>query len=168
MGLFDTLKDAATTKHTDTNIFQIFAPLSGEIVPLGEVPDAVFAHKILGDGVAIKPNGDKMVAPCDGTIAMIFDGNHGFTMTTDTGLTIIVQFGIDTQNLKGEGFVRIAHEGQRLSKGQTVITFDLFLLQGKAKSILSPVVVYMDNKRELMKTSGFVTAGEHAILCVKQ
>jgi PTS system glucose-specific IIA component len=166
MGLLDTLKNAPPTKSVDA--IHIFAPLSGEIVPLVDVPDAVFSHKILGDGVAIKPNGNKIVAPCDGLIETIFDGNQGFTMTTDIGLTLIVQFGIDTQSLKGEGFVRIAQEGQWLSRGQTVIKFDLFLLQGKAKSILSPVVVYMDDRRELMKTSGFVTAGEHVILHVKQ
>lgn len=68
MGLFDKLKSLVSDDKKDTSSIEIFAPLSGEIVNIEDVPDVVFAEKIVGDGIAIKPTGNKMVAPVDGTI----------------------------------------------------------------------------------------------------
>ena len=81
----------------------------------------VFAEKIVGDGIAIKPAGNKMVAPCDGTIGKIFETNHAFSIESDTGIELFVHFGIDTVELKGEGFTRIASEGQQVKMGDTII-----------------------------------------------
>ncbi|MGL5045226.1 MAG: PTS glucose transporter subunit IIA, partial [Plesiomonas sp.] len=68
MGLFDKLKKLVSDDSSDTGSIEIFAPLSGEIVNIEDVPDVVFAEKIVGDGIAIKPSGNLMVAPVDGTI----------------------------------------------------------------------------------------------------
>ena len=129
MGLFDKLKRMVSDDSSDTSGIEIFAPLSGEIVAIEDVPDVVFAEKIVGDGIAIKPSGNKMVAPCDGTIGKIFETNHAFSIESDSGLELFVHFGIDTVELKGEGFTRIAQEGQQVKKGDTVIEFDLALLK---------------------------------------
>lgn len=67
MGLFDKLKSLVSDDKKDTGTIEIIAPLSGEIVNIEDVPDVVFAEKIVGDGIAIKPTGNKMVAPVDGT-----------------------------------------------------------------------------------------------------
>ena len=75
-----------------------------------------------------------MVAPVDGTIGKIFETNHAFSIESDSGVELFVHFGIDTVELKGEGFKRIAEEGQRVKVGDTVIEFDLPLLEEKAKS----------------------------------
>ncbi len=72
MGLFDKLKKLVSEDSVENAGYEIVAPLSGEIVPIEDVPDVVFAEKIVGDGIAIKPSGNKMVAPCDGTIGKIF------------------------------------------------------------------------------------------------
>lgn len=77
MGLFDKLKSLVSDDKKDTGTIEIIAPLSGEIVNIEDVPDVVFAEKIVGDGIAIKPTGNKMVAPVDGTIGKIFETNHG-------------------------------------------------------------------------------------------
>ncbi len=76
MGLFDKLKSLVSDDKKDTGTIEIVAPLSGEIVNIEDVPDVVFAEKIVGDGIAIKPTGNKMVAPVDGTIGKIFETNH--------------------------------------------------------------------------------------------
>ncbi len=89
----------------------------------------MFAEKIVGDGIAIKPAGNKMVAPVDGTIGKIFETNHAFSIESDSGIELFVHFGIDTVELKGEGFKRIAEEGQRVKKGDVVIEFNLPLLE---------------------------------------
>lgn len=162
MGLFDKLKSLVSDDKKDTGTIEIIAPLSGEIVNIEDVPDVVFAEKIVGDGIAIKPTGNKMVAPVDGTIGKIFETNHAFSIESDSGVELFVHFGIDTVELKGEGFKRIAEEGQRVKVGDTVIEFDLPLLEEKAKSTLTPVVISnMDEIKELIKLSGSVTVGEN-------
>jgi len=165
MGLFDKLKSLVSDDKKDTGTIEIVAPLSGEIVNIEDVPDVVFAEKIVGDGIAIKPTGNKMVAPVDGTIGKIFETNHAFSMESKEGVELFVHFGIDTVELKGEGFTRIAHEGQSVKRGDTVIEFDLATLESKAKSVLTPVVISnMDEISSIEKKSGEVIAGESVVL----
>lgn len=169
MGLFDKLKRMVSDDTSESSGIDIFAPLSGELVPIEDVPDVVFAEKIVGDGIAIKPSGNKMVAPCDGTIGKIFETNHAFSIESDSGLELFVHFGIDTVELRGEGFTRIAQEGQQVKKGDTIIEFDLALLEAKAKSTLTPVVISnMDEVKEVSKHSGAVTQAEDVIMRVKK
>jgi PTS system glucose-specific IIA component len=167
MGLFDKLKKLVSDDSADTGAIEIIAPLSGEIVNIEDVPDVVFAEKIVGDGIAIKPSGDKMVAPVNGTIGKIFETNHAFSIESEDGIELFVHFGIDTVELKGEGFNRIAEEGQAVKAGDTVIEFDLELLKEKAKSTLTPVVISnMDEIKELNKLAGTVVVGESPVLRV--
>jgi len=165
MGFFDSLKKAVSGSAPAVNTINIIAPLSGEIVAIEDVPDVVFAEKIVGDGIAIRPTGNKMVAPCDGMIGKIFETNHAFSLESDTGIELFVHFGIDTVELKGEGFTRIAQEGQKVKMGDTIIEFDLALLKEKAKSVLTPVVISnMDEIKELQKMSGAVEVATDAVL----
>ena len=72
------------SKQKESKEIQIFSPLSGEIVNIEDVPDVVFSEKIVGDGVAINPNGDTIVAPVNGTIGKIFETNHAFSIESET------------------------------------------------------------------------------------
>ncbi|PKH01412.1 PTS glucose transporter subunit IIA [Psychromonas sp. MB-3u-54] len=165
MGFFDSLKKAVSGNTQTESTINLIAPISGEIVAIEEVPDVVFAEKIVGDGIAIRPTGNKMVAPCDGTIGKIFETNHAFSLESDTGIELFVHFGIDTVELKGKGFTRIAEEGQTVKMGDTIIEFDLAFLTEKAKSILTPVVISnMDEIKELQKMSGTVVVGIDPVL----
>ncbi len=166
MGLFDKLFGSKDTKTVDV---EIYAPLSGEIVNIEDVPDVVFSEKIVGDGIAIRPNGNKIVAPVDGVIGKIFETNHGFSMESKEGVELFVHFGIDTVELKGEGFTRVAQEGQSVKRGDTIIEFDLALLEQKAKSVLTPVVISnMDEITNIDKKAGEVVAGESVVLVLKK
>ncbi|TCP93296.1 PTS system D-glucose-specific IIA component (Glc family) [Cricetibacter osteomyelitidis] len=166
MGLFDKLFGSKESKSVEV---EIYAPLSGEIVNIEDVPDVVFSEKIVGDGVAIRPNGNKIVAPVDGVIGKIFETNHAFSMESKDGIELFVHFGIDTVELKGEGFTRIAQEGQSVKRGDTIIEFDLALLEQKAKSILTPIVISnMDEISNLEKKAGEVVAGESVVLVLKK
>jgi PTS system glucose-specific IIA component len=165
MGFFDSLKRAVSGNTQTDNTIDIIAPLSGEIVAIEDVPDVVFAEKIVGDGIAIRPTGNKMVAPCDGQIGKIFETNHAFSLESDTGIELFVHFGIDTVELKGEGFTRIAKEGQKVKMGDTIIEFDLEYLTANAKSILTPVVISnMDEIKELQKMSGTVVVATNPVI----
>jgi PTS system glucose-specific IIA component len=165
MGFFDSLKKAVSGNTQSDDTIDIIAPLSGEIIAIEDVPDVVFAEKIVGDGIAIRPTGNKMVAPCDGEIGKIFETNHAFSLESDSGIELFVHFGIDTVELKGEGFTRVAQEGQKVKMGDTIIEFDLEFLKEKAKSILTPVVISnMDEIKELQKMSGTVEVATEAVL----
>lgn len=166
MGFFDKLFGS---KQTATKEVQIYAPLSGEIVNIEDVPDVVFSEKIVGDGIAIRPNGDTIVSPVNGTIGKIFETNHAFSIESEDGIELFVHFGIDTVELKGEGFSRVAEEGQAVKVGEPIIKFDLELLEGKAKSVLTPVVISnMDEISNLEKKTGPVVAGQSVILTLKK
>ena len=166
MGLFDKLFGSKEKKSVEV---EIYAPLSGEIVNIEDVPDVVFSEKIVGDGIAIRPKGNKIVAPIDGVIGKIFETNHAFSLESKEGIELFVHFGIDTVELKGEGFTRIAQEGQAVKRGDTVIEFDLELLESKAKSVLTPVVVSnMDEISNIEKKAGEVVAGESIVLVLKK
>ena len=166
MGLFDKLFGSKENKSVEV---EIYAPLSGEIVNIEDVPDVVFSEKIVGDGIAIRPRGNKIVAPIDGVIGKIFETNHAFSMESKEGIELFVHFGTDTVELKGEGFTRIAQEGQAVKRGDTVIEFDLELLESKAKSVLTPVVVSnMDEISNIEKKAGEVVAGESIVLVLKK
>ncbi|MGL9760185.1 MAG: PTS glucose transporter subunit IIA [Symbiopectobacterium sp.] len=169
MGLFDKLKFLVSDDKKDTGSIEINAPLSGETVNIEDVPDVIFAEKIVGDGIAIKPTGDKMVAPFDGTISKIFETNHAFSIKSDSGIELFVHFGINTVELKGEGFKRIAEEGQHVKKGDLIIELDLGFLEEKAKSTLTPVVISnMDEIKELTKLSGTVVVGKTPVIRIKK
>lgn len=166
MGLFDKLFGSKENKSVEV---EIYAPISGEIVNIEDVPDVVFSEKIVGDGVAVHPIGNKIVAPVDGVIGKIFETNHAFSMESKEGVELFVHFGIDTVELKGEGFTRIAQEGQSIKRGDTVIEFDLPLLESKAKSVLTPIVISnMDEISCIVKKSGEVVAGESVVLALKK
>lgn len=169
MSLFNKLKRMVSDESANQASITLLAPLSGELVALEDVPDVVFAEKIVGDGIAIKPSGNKIVAPCAGVITKVFETNHAFAMDSDSGLAIFIHFGIDTVELKGQGFTRIAAEGQTVNAGDVIIEFDLALLEAKAKSTLTPIIISnMDELKELTKYSGAVTLGTDIVLSVRK
>ncbi|MDO4430398.1 MAG: PTS glucose transporter subunit IIA [Lonepinella koalarum] len=166
MGFFDKLFGSKENKAVEV---VVYSPLSGEIVNIEDVPDVVFSEKIVGDGVAIRPSANKIVAPIDGVIGKIFETNHAFSMESKEGVELFVHFGIDTVELKGEGFTRIAQEGQEVKRGDTIIEIDLALLEQKAKSVLTPIVISnMDEISNLEKKVGQVVGGESVILTLKK
>lgn len=166
MGFFDKLFGSKNNKAVEV---EVYSPISGEIINIEDVPDVVFSEKIVGDGIAIRPNGNKIVAPIDGVIGKIFETNHAFSMESKENVELFVHFGIDTVELKGEGFTRVAQEGQEVKRGETIIEIDLALLEQKAKSVLTPVVISnMDEISNLDKKAGQVVAGESVILTLKK
>jgi len=146
----------------------VFAPVSGEIVAIEKVPDVVFAEKIVGDGLAIKPKGSLIVAPIDGTIGKIFETNHAFSIESPQGLELFVHFGVGTVELRGNGFKRLAEEGQVVKVGDPILEFDLAYLKDQVESLLTPVVLAnMEDIRSLDKRQGSIEAGKDVIFSVE-
>lgn len=146
----------------DVREIVMLAPVSGEVIALEDVPDAAFASKAVGDGVAIRPTSKLVVAPCDGQLASVFNTNHAFAMVTDSGAEIIVHIGVETVKLGGQGFTRLAQPGSRVKAGDPVLELDLEFLRANAVSIVSPVVLTnADEFSELScVASGSVEAGK--------
>lgn len=136
--------EKAAVKQANTNskvLLEMIAPFDGEIVALKDVPDEAFSSGIVGDGVAIKPTSNIVMAPAPGTVVKIFDTNHAFCIETDNGVEIIVHMGIDTVALGGKGFKRLVEEGAEVKVGQPILELDLEYLNANAKSMISPVIV---------------------------
>ncbi len=156
MGLFDLFK-----KKSNDNVFEIYSPLNGKIIPLEEIPDEAFASKIIGDGVGIEPAGDTIYAPCDADDISIFDTNHAVSFETSNGLELIVHFGIDTVKLDGKGFERLVEDGQSVKKGDALIKFDLEYIKEHAKSHKTPVIISnMDEVEKIERATGEIKAGD--------
>ncbi|ABV37025.1 PTS system, glucose subfamily, IIA subunit [Shewanella sediminis HAW-EB3] len=146
----------------------VFAPVSGDIVAIEKVPDVVFAEKIVGDGLAIQPKGHLIVAPIDGTIGKIFETNHAFSIESPQGLELFVHFGVGTVELRGNGFKRLAEEGQVVKVGEPILEFDLGYLKEQVESLLTPVVLAnMEDVRSLDKRHGSIEAGKDVIFSVE-
>jgi PTS system N-acetylglucosamine-specific IIC component len=156
--------------HTEQGETVLFAPVTGEVVALQDVPDAAFASKAVGDGLAIRPTQPIVVAPCDGQLANIFNTNHAFAIVSDTGAEIIVHIGVDTVKLRGQGFKRLAQAGTRVKAGDPVLELDLDYLNAHAVSVLSPVV--LSNAEEFgaldQLASGTVVAGQSVLFKFKK
>lgn len=117
----------------------ILAPADGEVVGLDSVPDEVFSARLAGDGVAIIPTSGTFVSPIDGTVSKIFPTNHAYVIKNGD-IEVIVHIGIDTVNLKGNGFTRVANEGDNVKIGDEIIKADLDYIANNAKSIITPIV----------------------------
>ncbi|GLC30747.1 PTS sugar transporter subunit IIA [Clostridium omnivorum] len=119
----------------------LVAPVDGKVIDLSQVPDQVFAERLAGDGAAVDSVGDTIVAPADGTLVLIFRTNHAFGITLDDGVELLVHIGLDTVALEGEGFERIAEEGQRVKAGDPIIRVDRELILSKGYSLITPVLI---------------------------
>jgi phosphoenolpyruvate-protein phosphotransferase len=119
----------------------LLAPLAGWSTPLDEIPDPVFASRMLGEGLAVDPTDATLHAPCDGEVIALPESKHAVTLRTDGGAEILLHVGIDTVGLAGEGFEAHVQPGRRVSAGERLITFDLDLIARRAKSLLTPILV---------------------------
>lgn len=119
----------------------ILSPLSGAVVPLEEVPDEVFAQRLVGDGVAVRPSDGEVVAPVAGRVAKLFPGGHGLVVETASGLQVLVHLGIDTVHLGGRGFTARVREGDDVRAGDPLVLVDVAALAAEGVELLSPVVV---------------------------
>ncbi len=117
------------------------SPLVGEVINIDDVPDATFAQRLLGDGVAVKPTEGVLYAPVDGKVAQLFHTNHALGIKTDAGSEVLLHVGIDTVKMNGEGFSAFVKVGDNVKAGDKLIEFDLNLIKEKAKSEITPLVI---------------------------
>lgn len=145
----------------NTNLELVISnPIKGEIIKIEEVPDVVFSEKILGDGFAIKPQDNKVYAPVDGIVRVLFPTNHAVAIKTEDDIEILVHIGVDTVKLNGEGFTTYIQQGDKIKKGDLMISFNKELVEKKVKSLVSPIIITsMDKISEIDVNFGYIEAG---------
>lgn len=121
--------------------FEIASPLKGKVIALSDVPDETFATGVLGEGAAIEPAEERVIAPADGVVSSLFDTFHAIGLTLDGGAELLIHVGINTVELKGEFYKAYVKEGDRVSKGQTLITFDKAAIEAKGYKTVTPVII---------------------------
>ena len=148
--------------------FELMAPMDGVILPLEQVPDPVFSQKMVGDGISIDPTSQVLCAPCDGQVSHVHRAGHALTMTTADGLELMMHIGLDTVQLKGEGFTPKVEAGQAVKSGEALIEFDADFLATHAKSLLTQVLVTNSERvSRFLPESGYVQSGRDLLLTLE-
>lgn len=145
---------------------KLFAPVSGKTVAIENVPDPVFADKMVGDGISVDPTTSVLVAPCAGVVANIHSAHHALTISTPEGADVLMHIGLETVMLKGKGFNVKVHEGQSVETGTPLIEFDADFVAANAKSLLTEIVITnTDRVSNLQAEAGKeVRAGRDVVL----
>ncbi|WP_295485647.1 sucrose-specific PTS transporter subunit IIBC [uncultured Streptococcus sp.] len=102
----------------------IVSPLAGETVALASVNDPVFSSGAMGQGIAVKPSGDTVYSPVDGTVQIAFETGHAYGLKSDDGAEVLIHIGIDTVSMEGKGFTQKVSANQKVKKGDVLGTFD--------------------------------------------
>lgn len=139
---------------------QIFAPVSGTVKDITQVPDKTFADKVLGDGSAVIPEEGKIYAPADGTVVNIMDTKHGIMFETVQGVQLLIHIGLETVNLKGKYFTSHTENGARVKAGDLLVEFDLESLKAEGYNMITPVVV--TNGDDYIRTVSMIKPDEKA------
>ncbi|ATY92805.1 PTS system, IIabc component [Pectobacterium atrosepticum SCRI1043] len=141
------------------------APLNGTIVPLTSVNDAVFASEVMGKGIAIYPSEGVVTSPVNGTVSKLFHSKHAIGITSDDGVEILVHVGIDTVRLNGECFASHVNEGDRVTTGQLLLTFELETLIAKGFDVTTPVVIAnTDDYQTISATEQHRVSNHHTLM----
>lgn len=144
---------------------KLYAPMSGRVVLLESVGDPMFAGKILGDGVAIKPNDGKLYSPADGKIVTVAETKHAIGIETKEGLELLIHVGMDTVALGGEGFLLKVSEGAQVKQGDLLMEADLELLKERGYSCVTPMIITnMDAVKAICPAIGDCIGGESMVL----
>lgn len=152
-------------KETKNTLGKLFATQDGDCIPLEQVPDPVFSEKMLGDGVAVIPADNIVKSPADGTVVQVFDTLHAYSVRTDDGLEILVHIGLNTVELKGEGFTAKVKSGDSVKAGDVLCETDLNFLREKGYETYTPIIITnMDAVKDFKPLTGNVRAGQTAVI----
>ncbi|WP_114603411.1 glucose-specific PTS transporter subunit IIBC [Staphylococcus sp. EZ-P03] len=157
--------DTTTTKIAESGDTVIYAPITGELKPITEVPDKVFSEKMMGDGIAILPETGEVFAPFDGVVKMVFPTKHALGLESKDGTELLIHFGLETVKLEGKGFDILVKENEEIVLGQPLMKVDLDYIKANAESTITPIVVTnLNNKTLDVVEYGKINHGDKAVL----
>lgn len=131
----------------------IYSPINGILLKIEDVPDPVFSQKMVGDGVALEPTEGIVYSPVNGTLIQLFPTKHALGIKTEEGLEILIHIGMDTVEMKGNGFESFVSEGEKVKIGNKLLKFDMELVK-KEHPLTSPIIITnMDIVDKIVKES---------------
>ena len=133
--------EGAENTETNGKTITLYSHMNGTAVKLEDVEDEVFSQKILGEGAAVEPSEGKLYAPCDGKIDSVFDTKHAVNMVSDDGVEILLHIGIDTVKLGGQYFEAHVSDGQKVKKGDLLISFDMDKIKAAGYKVTTPIII---------------------------
>lgn len=147
------------------NTIVLSSPITGVAKDLSETPDEAFAGKMMGDGAVIIPTDGNVIAPADAEIAFVFPSKHAIGLRTNDGLELLIHVGIDTVKLDGKGFETFVKDGDKVKKGDKLLSFDLEFIKDNAPSIASPIICTALNEKQKVRllNLGEIKAGDSLI-----
>lgn len=159
-------EEEKTEDARKADTIEVRAFLSGKLMPIEEVGDGVFSEKILGDGLAIEPESETVLAPCDGTISTLMeDSRHAVGMVLENGTELLIHVGLDTVQMKGEGFTYLVKENEAVKAGTPLLTFSREKIRQAGKRDVT-VLAFTDGtegKTISLYADGFAEAGKTKI-----
>ncbi|MDT9722979.1 PTS system trehalose-specific EIIBC component [Paenibacillus sp. ClWae2A] len=161
-------RSAAQVGDEAVNTLEIMAPLTGQAVSLEQVPDPAFAEKQMGEGVAIEPSGNVVVAPFDAQVAHVIKSKHAVILEHASGLQVLIHVGINTVSLKGEGFTMHVEAGEHVKAGQKLLEFDRKVIEDAGYPLITPIIIPdgQDMVERVEVTTGDVTSNQNGVLKV--
>lgn len=138
------------------------SPVKGNAVPLAGIKDEVFASGAMGKGVAVEPSEGQIVAPDDGEVLMTFPTGHAIGLRTKDGAEVLIHIGMDTVELQGKGFKTLVNKGDKITKGQALIKFDLDMIKKAGYDTTIPMVITNSKNYHEIKAirEGQIQAGD--------
>lgn len=143
----ETVEKVAKTQVSAQNV-KVYSPIEGEIIPITEVDDQVFASKMMGEGFAVLPSNGTIKAPISGIVKMIAPTKHAIGIVTDDSMELLLHLGIDTVELNGAPFNLTIKEGETIQQGQVIGTIDLEMIEAKGKD--ATVMVIITDSKEII------------------
>ena len=145
---------------------EIASPMTGDVVDITKTSDQVFSGKMVGDGVTIIPTDGEVVAPIDAEVTQIFDTGHAIGLKSGD-IEILIHIGLDTVELNGQGFQKIAKVGDQVKKGDTLIIADLNLIKSLGKPIETPLIIVNGGGKTIHKNLTHAIKGETIVMELK-
>ena len=145
MGFFDKLfggksKDENTAKFTNQSK-TVLTPLQGKVLAQADIPDETFAQGILGPGCGIEPTGDTVYAPFDGTVTQVPESLHAVGLMSDDNIELLIHVGMDTVEMKGNGFTSLVKEGTKVKAGTPLLKVDLDAIRAAGHPTATAIIV---------------------------
>lgn len=133
--------EATSTVATSGSKVEMVSPLTGQVKPLSEAVDPVFAQAVMGQGVLIQPTEGELVSPVDGQVSVLFPTKHAVGLVSTDGVEILMHIGMDTVNLDGQGFTAHVNQGDIVKAGDKLISFDMEAIKAAGYPTETPFVV---------------------------
>lgn len=170
MGLFSFRRTSATPRRATSvpahhGVNEICSPATGSLIPLSDVPDPVFAGGTLGQGFGVKPTEDVAYAPVSGKLIAACETGHAYGIRSDSGIEVLVHIGVDTVEMKGDGFDPLAKQGDYVDAGQPLVRFSSSKIKaaGHSDVIATIVIDGSPEKKVRLASIKSVKAGEVAM-----